>query len=322
MKRPIRFVIALAAFAVSSIASAQLACTARMGDVNFGSVNRVGSGYGSVVGLVEVECRNAITPQVRACIDLGAPPDNNWTPRHLAGPNGVTLAYDICQDAACTRVWGSVLAGSALPVALDLDTQDGSATASVPYYARIAAQNDAPAGSYAATYGGVDAVLRAVGHTGAAPACGADVPVASYFAFSVQAMVTTDCRVTASPLDFGQTGVSLGTTPLEATSTISVTCTSGVPYSIVLDAGQGSGATPALRRMTRNGGSESITYRLYSDAARTQLWGDGSNGTTAVAGSGVGIMTAQNHTVYGAIPAQPAAAPGTYVDTVTVTVTY
>jgi spore coat protein U-like protein len=38
--------------------------------------------------------------------------------------------------------------------------------------------------------------------------------------------------------------------------------------------------------------------------------------------SGTGIGSSQNYTVYGRVQAQTTPAPGTYTDTITVTVTY
>ena len=65
--------------------------------------------------------------------------------------------------------------------------------------------------------------------------------------------------------------------------------------------------------------SEQVTYGLYQDSGRTQVWGD-SAGTNTAAGTGSGL--AQTFSVYGRVPAQSTPSPGTYVDTVVVTVSY
>ena len=65
--------------------------------------------------------------------------------------------------------------------------------------------------------------------------------------------------------------------------------------------------------------SEQITYGLYQDSGRTQPWGD-SVGTNTAAGTGSGLT--QTFTVYGRVPAQNTPSPGTYADTVVVTVSY
>ena len=96
-----------------------------------------------------------------------------------------------------------------------------------------------------------------------------------------------------------------------------MSCTNTTPYNIGLDAGTGSGATVATRKMTSGGAT--VSYSLYSDSAHATVWGN-TIGTDAVAGTGNG--TGQNYTVYGRVPPQTTPAPGTYTDTITVTVTY
>jgi spore coat protein U-like protein len=89
------------------------------------------------------------------------------------------------------------------------------------------------------------------------------------------------------------------------------------PYNIGLDAGTGSGATVAVRKMS-NGGN-TVNYSLYSDSGRSTVWGN-TVGTDTVAATGNG--TSQSYTVYGRVPAQTTPAAATYTDTITVTVTY
>src|SRR5262249_38716376 len=134
--------------------------------------------------------------------------------------------------------------------------------------------------------------------------------------FTSQITIAATCVInSASTLNFGTQGVL--NTNVDQTSTIQVACTDTTPYNIGLDAGTGSGATVALRKMTSGGAT--VSYSIYRDSARTTVWGN-TIGTDTVAATGNG--TAQNYTVYGRVPAQTTPAPGTYTDTVTVTVTY
>ena len=128
-------------------------------------------------------------------------------------------------------------------------------------------------------------------------------------------LAATSVINSASTLDFGTTGVL--TANVDQTSTLSVTSTNTTPYNIGLDVGTGTGATAAVRKLTSGGAT--INYSLYSDAARTTVWGP-TVGTNTVAATGNGA--AQSYTIYGRVPAQTTPAPGTYTDTVTVTVTY
>lgn len=134
--------------------------------------------------------------------------------------------------------------------------------------------------------------------------------------FTVSVTITATCVInSASALNFGTQGVL--STNKDQTSTISVTCTSTTPYNIGLDAGTGSGATVTTRKLASGGAT--INYTLYSDSGRTTIWGN-TIGTNTV--SAIGNGAAQSYTVYGRMPAQTTPAPGTYTDTITVTVTY
>ena len=134
--------------------------------------------------------------------------------------------------------------------------------------------------------------------------------------FQVTATVVSSCDVEATDLNFGSYD-PVSSTPLDASTTIQIRCTNGTGYVVSLNAGIGSGASIASRRMTN--GASTLAYSLYQDAGRTILWGE-SAGVDTVAGSGDG--SAQTLTVYGRAPAQQAAVAGAFSDTVTVTVTY
>jgi spore coat protein U-like protein len=134
--------------------------------------------------------------------------------------------------------------------------------------------------------------------------------------FAVQVAITATCTInSASTLNFGSVGVLSANT--DQTSTIQVQCTNTTPYNVGLDAGTGTGATVATRKLTSGGNT--VNYSLFSDAGRTTVWGN-TIGTDTVAGTGNGA--AQSFSVFGRIPAQSTPAPGSYADTITVTVTY
>jgi spore coat protein U-like protein len=132
----------------------------------------------------------------------------------------------------------------------------------------------------------------------------------------VSATILQSCAITALPLAFGLYDPT-SSTPHDGSTTVSVICTTGTPFNIGLNAGGGSGATVASRKMTF--GANLLNYTLYQDSNRTSLWGQ-TIGSDTVAGTATGLLT--NFTVYGRIPAQQAAPTGIYTDTVTVTLTY
>ena len=136
--------------------------------------------------------------------------------------------------------------------------------------------------------------------------------------FSVTANIVDACDVQATNHAFGAYSPS-SSTALDATSTLSVYCTVGTPYALALNIGTGGG-TFTGRKMV-SGGNE-LVYNLYTSAARTTVWGDGSGATGTVSGTGTGLLTASTHTVYGRIGVNQDANPGSYSSTVTVTLTF
>jgi spore coat protein U-like protein len=134
--------------------------------------------------------------------------------------------------------------------------------------------------------------------------------------FRVTTRVDTVCEVTASDLSFGAYNAQ-GGTPLTGTTLLRTTCTPGSTYNVGLDAGISPGATVQARKMAS--GANSLNYQLYSDSARSTIWGN-TPGTDTV--TGVGTGTQVDHTVFGAVPAAQVVPSGDYADTITVRVFY
>lgn len=136
---------------------------------------------------------------------------------------------------------------------------------------------------------------------------------------NVSATISSDCAVGTSTLAFGtlSSGVVMAGN-VDATGTVTVNCTNGVPYIIKLGIGTGAGARFSSRAMTA--GTNLLDYTIYSTAAYTDFWGDGSGSSVTVAGTGIG--TSQLISAYGRIFAGQTPQPGTYSDTVSVTVSY
>lgn len=139
-----------------------------------------------------------------------------------------------------------------------------------------------------------------------------------------------DCSVTAVSVNFGNYDPAL-TSPDDSVGTVTVTCrhVSGgadrVNYTVTLSNGL-LGTSAATRAMAA--GSGRLGYNVFTDPARSQVWGTGSGGTviasgSAVVGPGVGNGTRTfTHTVYGRIPQLQDAPPGTYGDTMVLTLTF
>jgi len=131
--------------------------------------------------------------------------------------------------------------------------------------------------------------------------------------FGVSATVLKDCIVSATALAFGNYTGAVNTN----TSTITVTCTNSTTYTVGLGPGLATGATVTTRQMQN--GTNLLNYGLYSNATWTTNWGN-TSGTNWVSGTGNGA--GQALTVYGQIPAGQYVTPGSYADTIAVTVTY
>jgi spore coat protein U-like protein len=151
---------------------------------------------------------------------------------------------------------------------------------------------------------------------GSMPWSGSHAQQTASTTFRVTAKVNAVCAVTASDLGFGTYTSSTGT-PLQGTTVLRATCTPNTSYYVGLDQGQAPGATVNTRKMVS--GASNLNYQLYSDASRTKIWGN-TTGTDTVIGSGTGL--AQDHTVYGSVPAAQSVPAGDYGDTITVRVYY
>jgi len=137
--------------------------------------------------------------------------------------------------------------------------------------------------------------------------------------FTVQAVINAACNVSATTLNFGTYNPG-SASALTGTSTVSVYCTSGSPYTTSLNVGSGGG-TFATRTLV-DGSSDTLNFNLYRDVAYSQIWGDGTASTFTVAGTGAGLLTANTITVYGQVPISQDKPVGSYTSTITVTVSY
>ncbi len=157
------------------------------------------------------------------------------------------------------------------------------------------------------------AVLAGAALTIGAPAGSARAATATT-TFQVTATVAATCLITATNLSFGAYSGVL----VNATSTVTVTCTNTTPYNVGLNAGTAPAATVTTRKMT-GPAAALLAYSLSQDAAHTINWGN-TVGTDTETGSGNG--SAQALTVFGQVAGGQFVTPGAYVDTITATITF
>lgn len=148
----------------------------------------------------------------------------------------------------------------------------------------------------------------------------AATPTSGSGTFQVGATILVACNVTGSTLTFGGSIDPLQTPgPVDAATSLNVTCTKTTPYSVALSAGANAGNASAFGSRVMKSGNNNLPYQLYLDAGRTQVWGDG-NSSGVYTGTGTGSQ--QQLTVYGRLPSLNGIVPGNYSDTVTLTITY
>lgn len=134
------------------------------------------------------------------------------------------------------------------------------------------------------------------------------------------------CTVSATDMNFGIYNPA-SPTPNDITSTITVTCLKQLlplfaTYTVKLTKGSGS----YTGRTLRGPSNQSLVYNLYTNPTRTQVWGDGTSGTaynshTLYFWDGI-FQDVETFTVYGRIGAGQNKPPGTYIDVITVNVSF
>lgn len=135
---------------------------------------------------------------------------------------------------------------------------------------------------------------------------------------AASAQAWSNCNInTALPMVFGVYN-PLQFTDLVAQSSLSLTCVGLGVARINLLAGLGGGG---IRGRAMQNGAARLPYQLYRDSARTQVWGDGTAGTSTGT-LGVFFVASQTFQVYGRIVQRQDVPVGNYSDTVQVRVDF
>lgn len=134
------------------------------------------------------------------------------------------------------------------------------------------------------------------------------------------------CNVTTTSLAFAAHN-PLAAANNDSTGRVRVSCggVAGLAIPVTIALGAGTSGTMATRQMAN--GAARLNYNVYTSSGYSTVWGDGSGASTTVSGSllldALGLSPPLDFTVYGRIPgSQGGVAPGTYRDTLVVTLTY
>jgi len=125
------------------------------------------------------------------------------------------------------------------------------------------------------------------------------------------------CTITATNVNFGNYDV-FSATALDTTSTITYRCGTESNISVMLNTGSSGTFNPRTMRKT----GEVLNYNLYRNAARTNIWGDGTGGSTYYTRANPPNNTNVVLTVYARVPALQDVSGGTYTDTITATINF
>ena len=130
----------------------------------------------------------------------------------------------------------------------------------------------------------------------------------------------TSCTVTVTGVVFG-IYTPMQASALDMNGTISIAC-SGVTGNNALTIDLSTGASNSYTTRTLVGGSATLAYNLYVDAGYHQVWGNGTGGSAEGGASIRNNAPNASLAIYGAIAAGQDPPPGSYADTILVTVNY
>lgn len=123
------------------------------------------------------------------------------------------------------------------------------------------------------------------------------------------------CTLIVNNFTFGSY-VSGQSTPLNGSWGMTVNCDSfqAITASVTPSTGTGN---YLLRQMNQIGGDDTLGYQLYIDWNHTKIWGDNTQTTSTIGGSGAGIVVLD---VFGKIGASQNIRPGSYEESIVVTI--
>lgn len=160
-----------------------------------------------------------------------------------------------------------------------------------------------PVPSLIVRFGSRGLIVAALGFAGASHAAAQPAP---------------SCTISVVSVAFGNYNV-FTVTPVDSTGSVTFRCNAAAAnISITLSKGASSTFTP--RTMTKAG--EVLNYDLYLNAARTNVWGDGTGGTSTYTNANPPNNQNVTVTIYGRIPASQDVSAGAYSDTVLATINF
>jgi len=138
--------------------------------------------------------------------------------------------------------------------------------------------------------------------------------------------ITCSCAVSTTNVVFGAIN-PLSLSNIDSVGGVTVSCggIAGLLIPLQVDISTGISGNYAARTLVS--GANTLSYNLYKDSARSTVFGNGTNGTGDASSSiqltALGTATPVTVSIYGRVfGAQVTAVPGSYADTISVTLTY
>ncbi|MCX7856440.1 MAG: spore coat U domain-containing protein [Deltaproteobacteria bacterium] len=126
------------------------------------------------------------------------------------------------------------------------------------------------------------------------------------------------CTITASNLTFSEYN-PLSSSHTDYTGILTIYCDKTSNVQVSIGPSSNSGFNPRRLRNVEYG--EMLNYNIYTDAARTRIWGDGTSGTYTVRAN-VKKNSSVLLKVYGRVFATQEVGTGFYTDQLAVTISY
>lgn len=315
----------LGGLSVSQWAQAQVSLTCQVptaSDINFGTVDWTSANV-TVNGTVNLRCTNSsgfFGVSATICFSLNAGSggsSSDFFPRLLSKGSGVPMQYQIYEETGLVP-WTNPAQGGALQRSVTVPPNQTS-TVSVPFQARLSAQQWAPAGGYIS--------LLQISVDGSAN-IGASFPTSCLAGgaifvppppgqFTAFATVQNRCVITAmSGINFGAGSSNI--INAMASGTLALTCTAPVSYTIGLSPSNNNTGGAGVMTGSIGGNTDKVPYQLSSTPGPAGTpWGDVIGNRV----SGVGNSASQLVSIYATVPSANYR-PDTYKDTVTVRVYY
>ena len=279
-------------------------CVTTISNVSFGNYNTINNTTGTMGILVSCTRASNSATTFTYTLKLSRGPGASYSTRSMSG-TGDTLFYNLYLSPAYTSIWGDGSGGSSFYSGSLTVPANSTRSETITVYGLIPGGQNVLPGAYA-TATAINLTIAGVASTN------------NVDPFFVNASVGAQCSVTAPNMGFG--AVNPLSSQTDTSMTMTVACTKNTGYTVGLSSGTTSGATIAQRLMAN--GADTMQYNLYTNAARSTVWGNSSG--SWVAGTGAGLASNQTLFVYGRVASgQTNLAAGNYQENaITVTVTY